>query len=188
MPDMETPLVHINPPSGVKDAPTLAVYCGESKMTPRERGDNHQDDYAKNLASSHMFKHFMDKHKQEERPSFKMVTVKFFRSAFIRQLAEAVRLRRRTQQPNTIIMNSRGEYSRCRLPRLIIESDPDNVPESVREDIENRVTTTEDEPKAKSDDHSNSNTDLPRTFKKRKVEIDRRSADNKITNHFKPVT
>ena len=88
------------------------VYCGESKMTPRERGDNHQDGYAKNLASSHMFKHFMDKHKQEERPSFKMVTVKFFRSAFIRQLAEAVRLRRRTQQPNTIIMNSRGEYSR----------------------------------------------------------------------------
>ena len=71
---------------------------------------------------------------------------------------------------------------------MIIESDPDNVPESVRKDIENRVTTTEDEPKAKSDDHSNSNTDLPRTFKKRKVEIDRRSADNRITNHFKPVT
>ena len=72
------------------------------------------------------------------------------------------------------------------MPRLIIESDPDNVPESVRKDIENRVTTMEDEPKAKSDDHSNSNTDLP--HKKRKVEIDRHSADNQITNHFKPVT
>ena len=47
-------------------------------------------------------------------------------------------------------MNSWGEYSRSRLPRLIIDSDPDNIPESVRKDSENRVTTTEDEPKAKT--------------------------------------
>ena len=55
----------------------------------------------------------------------------------------------------------------------MIIDDPDNIPESVRKDLENRVTSTEDVSKTKSDDHSNSNTDLPRTFKKRKVKIER---------------
>ena len=85
VPDMETPRVHINPlrsevnrdrdgdddketpVSGVKDIPKLAAYCGESKMTPRECGDNHQDDYVKNLASSHMFKHFSRRRGQPSR-------------------------------------------------------------------------------------------------------------------------
>ena len=51
-----------------------------------------------------------------------MVAVKFFKSAFIRQLSEAVRLRRRTQQPHIEVMNSRGEYSRTHLPRLVVEN------------------------------------------------------------------
>ena len=137
-----------------------------------------------NQASSHMFKHFMDKHRQEQRPAFKMVAVKFFRSAFIRQLSEAVRLRRRTQQPNTTIMNSRGEYSRSRLPRLIVEdpNDLDNSPENVRKDNETRVAPSEVKFNLKSDDNSKGEND------KRKVKRNRQSADSKITKHFKPVT
>ena len=130
-----------------------------------------------------MFKHFMDKHRQEQRPAFKMVAVKFFRSAFIRQLSEAVRLRRRTQQPNTTIMNSKG-YSRSRLSRLIVE-DPnflDNSPENDRKDIETRVAPSEVKSNFKSDDNSKGETD------KRKVKRNRQSADSKITKHFKPVT
>ena len=153
-------------------------------MTPAERSRNHYDQYVRNQASSHMFKHFMDKHRNEERPAFKMVAVKFFRSAFIRQLSEAVRLRRRSQQPNTTIMNSRGEYSRSRLPRLIVEdpNDLDNSPENVRKDNETRVAPSEVKSNLKSDDNSKSEND------KRKVKRSRQSADSKITKHFKPVT
>ena len=91
----------------------LPYYVGESKMTPWERSRNPQSDYRLGLASNHMHKHYMDKHRQEKkRPEFGMVAVKFFRSAFIRQLLEAVRLRRRTQQLNIEILNSKEEYSR----------------------------------------------------------------------------
>ena len=134
--------------------------------------------------SSHMFKHFMDKHRQEDRPAFKMVAVRFFRSAFIQQLSEAVRLRRRTQQANTIIMNSRGEYSRSRLPRLMIEEPVglDCNSENDRKDNENRVAPSEVESNLRSDDNSRSKSD------KRKFKFNRQSADSKITKHFKPVT
>ena len=67
---------------------------------------NHHSDYRLGLASSHMHKHYMNKHRQEKKkPAFGMVAVKFLRSAIIRQLSEAVRLRRRTQQPNIEILN-----------------------------------------------------------------------------------
>ena len=67
---------------------------------------NHHSDYRLGLASSHMHKHYMNKHRQEKKkPTFGMVAVRFLRSAIIRQLSEAVRLRRRTQQPNIEILN-----------------------------------------------------------------------------------
>ena len=151
-------------------------------MTPAERSKNHYDQYVMNQASSHMFKHFMDKHRQEDRPAFKMVAVKFFKSAFIRQLSEAVRLRRRTQQPNTTIMNSRGEYSRSRLPRLIVEdpNDLDCNSGNVKKENQSRVAPSEVESFSKSDENSKGD--------KRKVQTNRQSADSRITKHFKPVT
>ena len=81
-------------------------------------------------------------------------------------------------------MNSRGEYSRSWLPRLIMEdpSDLDNSPENDRKDIETRVAPTEVKSNLKSDDNSRGETD------KRKVKHNRQSADSKITKHFKPVT
>ena len=152
-------------------------------MTPWERSGNHQDDYRLGSSSSHMYKHYMNKHRQEkQKPEFKMVAVKFFQSAFIRQLSEAVRLRRRTQQPNTTIMNSRGEYSRHRLPRLIVEdpNDLDCNSENVKKEDQSRVAPSEVESFPKSDDNSKGD--------KRKVQTNRQSADSKITKHFKPVT
>ena len=66
----------------------------------------------------------MDKHRQEKKkPEFGMVAVNFFRSAFIRQLSEAVRLsRRRTQQPNIEILNSLAKVGskkpRCNVKKV----------------------------------------------------------------------
>ena len=167
----------------------LPIYTGESKMTPMERSRNHYDDYRLGLASSHMYKHFMNRHRQEKkRPEFKMVAVKFFKSAFIRQLSEAVRLRRRTQQPHIEVMNSRGEYSRTHLPRLVVESqdNPDLDNENGKKQNVGKVTH-EFGSNTKSVDSIPKDDDMPQRVKSLKLKTDRQSA-NKITQHFKPVT
>ena len=190
VPDMETPRVHINPPAEAsQEVPNLPCYTGESKMTPWERSGNHQDDYRLGSSSSHMYKHYMSKHRQEKKkPEFKMVAVKFFKSAFIRQLSEAVRLRRRTQQPHIEVMNSRGEYSRTHLPRLVVEKqdnlDLDN--ENGKKENVGKVTH-EVGPNTKSVDIIPKDDDMPQRVKSVKLKTDRHSA-NKITQHFKPVT
>ena len=167
-----------------QEIPKLPCYTGESKMTPMERSGNHLDDYRLGLASSHMYKHYMNKHRQDKkRPEFKMIAVKYFKSAFIRQLSEAVRLRRRTEQPHIEVLNSRGEYSRTHLPRLMVESQ--NNPEL---ENENDKESVEVGSKLKSVDNiPRIDDDLPHTSKRNKPKTDRHSA-NKITNHFKPVT
>ena len=126
----------------------------------------------------------MNKHRQDKkRPEFKMIAVKYFKSAFIRQLSEAVRLRRRTEQPHIEVLNSRGEYSRTHLPRLMVESQ--NNPEL---ENKNDKESVEVGSKLKSVDNiPRIDDDLPHTSKRNKPKTDRHSA-NKITNHFKPVT
>ena len=121
----------------------------------------------------------------EQKPEFKMVAVKFFQSAFIRQLSEAVRLRRRTQQPHIEVMNSRGEYSRTHLPRLVVEK-PNN-PDLDNENDEKKIVGKEVGSKVKSDDNIPKDDDLPHTNKRGKPKTDRQSA-NTIFHHFKPVT
>ena len=49
---------------------------------------------------------------------FKMKVVRRHQSALFRQVHEAVRLQRISREPGVRILNSCGEYNRCRLPRL----------------------------------------------------------------------
>ena len=117
-----------------------------------------------------------------------MVAVKFFKSAFIRQLSEAVRLRRRTQQPHIEVMNSRGEYSRTHLPRLVVENqdNPDLDNENGKRENVGKATD-EFGSNTKSVDYVPKDDDMPQRVKSVKQKTDRQSA-NKITQHFKPVT
>ena len=62
-----------------------------------------------------MTKHVEQIHKGEE-PQFMMRVVKFHRSALSRQIAEAVRIRRRGGEG--AVLNSRSEFNRCFIPRL----------------------------------------------------------------------
>ena len=61
----------------------------------------------------------MGAHGADEEPSFVMRAVKYHRTALYRQLGEAVRIRRRGGQGS--ILNSKAEYDRCYIPRLIVE-------------------------------------------------------------------
>ena len=64
-----------------------------------------------------LYKHVTDVH-QGELVDFKMKVVRRHQSALFRQVHEAVRLHRISQNSEVKILNSRGEYNRCKLPRL----------------------------------------------------------------------
>ena len=97
-----------------------SVYVGESSRSSYERGKEHSEDYQNQTEDSHMEKHAMTSHNQEERPSFAMKVVKVHFSALSRQIHESVRIRRRAI--GSTILNSKSEYNRCRLPRLVVET------------------------------------------------------------------
>ena len=55
---------------------------------------------------------------QGELVDFRMKVVRRHQSALFRQVHEAVRIHRISQVPEVNILNSKGEYNRCKLPRL----------------------------------------------------------------------
>ena len=82
------------------------------------------NEYEKGLEKSHMTKHWLNCHRGEEKPKFEVKIIRSFTSCLVRQLWEAIRIRRRLQEEargEVRLLNSRSEYSRCILPRLVIE-------------------------------------------------------------------
>ena len=111
-----------------------SVYTGETSLTLRERmvgvrgegarGGGHLIDYEKGLEKSHMTKHWLSCHRGEEKPKFGVKIIKSFSSCMVRQLWECIRIRRRLQEQakgDVRLLNSKSEYSRCSLPRLVVE-------------------------------------------------------------------
>ena len=91
-------------------------YYGESSRSAYERGKEHFSDYDKVSTSSHMLKHHIMVHKDVEgKLPFSLKILRCHQTAFSRQVHEAVVIQRNKAYS---IMNSKGEYSRCRLPRL----------------------------------------------------------------------
>ena len=102
----------------------MALYVGETARTPRERLNGPSElleDYKKKRERSHMFKNWQECHNGERKPEFGVKVVRSFTSCLMRQLWECIRIRRRSQEEGVKILNSRGEFSRCSIPRLVIE-------------------------------------------------------------------
>ena len=87
-------------------------YIGESARSCHERGREHVGDCEQLKPGSHMLKHIIDKHegKQPNEIKFKMKAVKFHKSAFERQIHEAVLIQ---ESRGHHILNSLSEYNRC---------------------------------------------------------------------------
>ena len=98
----------------------LYKYIGETSKIGYERGKNHIDDKRLVHPGSHMLKHCVKKHHDQDwnEVIFRMKAIKFHRSAFERQLHEATLLQQARKVH--IILNSKSEYSRCTIPRLSI--------------------------------------------------------------------
>ena len=97
-----------------------SIYVGETGRSIFERSKEHWDGARKGDTSNHMVKHQSLEH-GGRKPQFIMKLVKQFRTPLNRQVAEAIRIRRRGGEG--AILNSKGEYSRCHIPRLRIEEE-----------------------------------------------------------------
>ena len=96
-------------------APT--IYIGETSRSIFERSKEHWEGVRKEDSKNHMVKHQALEHTGEPEPKFTMKVFKYYRTGLGRQMAEAVRICRR----GGAILNSRGEFVRCHIPRLQIE-------------------------------------------------------------------
>ena len=94
------------------------VYVGESSRSMYERGKEHRKDGKDKAEDSHQWKHWALEHPGlDGDPQFRFKIVSSFSDPLTRQLAEAVRIERRGPE----ILNSRSEFSRCRVPRLRLD-------------------------------------------------------------------
>ena len=102
------------------------VYVGESARSIFERAGEHLRDAQSQKEDSHMFKHWKTAHPDlPEAPVFTIKVVASFQDALSRQLSEAVRIDLRGSN----VINSKSEYSRCRVPRLRIDKEEWKVDE-----------------------------------------------------------
>ena len=92
----------------------VARYIGESGRSGYERGLEHMEGLRKGQEDSHMFKHKLMEHPDEE-VNFRMKILKKHKSAFERQVTEAVLIE---MEDNGLLLNSKGGFNRCVLPRL----------------------------------------------------------------------
>ena len=103
------------------DVPSL--YIGESSRSIYERSREHWADWRGKKGSSHIMKHQEQAQSLEVEPRFIMRVVRSYRTALSRQIGEAVRIRRRGGEGG--ILNSKAEYSRCRITRLVLDDQKD---------------------------------------------------------------
>ena len=70
---------------------------------------------------SHMLKHLLEYHHQEDFDTIKfgMKVVRYHRTAYVRQIHESVAIQNERQKH--IILNSKSEFNRCALPRLTLQ-------------------------------------------------------------------
>ena len=88
------------------------VLWGEFTFPVRTQKDREEGE-----DDSHQVKHWKLDHPEFEAPPvFKFKMLSSFQDPLTRQLAESVRIEREGSQ----ILNSRSEYSRCRVPRLML--------------------------------------------------------------------
>ena len=102
----------------LKKKMVLFKYIGETSRSAYERGWEHMNDMASLKSTSHMLKHVVSSHPEQdmEKVEFGMKVLKYTQTSFERQIRESVIIQSERTKHN--ILNSRSEYNRCSLPRL----------------------------------------------------------------------
>ena len=93
-----------------------SIYVGETARSLHERAGEHGKAADGGDIESHMVKHWSLHHEGGEQPPFRFDIVKRYQTALARQVGEAVRIEMRGS-----VLNSKSEFNRCRLTRLIVD-------------------------------------------------------------------
>ena len=102
----------------LKSKVKLSIYIGETSRSTFERGWEHLNDLTTLSSKSHMLKHILTDHPDENIKNIKfgIRIIRNCRTSFERQIYESVAIQQAREQHK--ILNSRSEYNRCSLPRL----------------------------------------------------------------------
>ena len=105
-------------------------YIGETNRSGYERGKEHMDHFRNMQEKSHLLKHYLTCHKgiSIDEMEVGMRIKSSFKSAIERQISEAVAISR-AETDGIMLMNSKAEYNRCKLPRLNTQSIEDQMEE-----------------------------------------------------------
>ena len=97
----------------------LYKYVGESARSLYERGFEHLMDFESLSTKSHMLKHAVDKHTDEDPTNiqFGIRIIKSSKSSYERQTYESSAIQE--SRKYHFLLNSRSEYNRCAVPRLM---------------------------------------------------------------------
>ena len=96
-----------------------SLYVGESARSISERALEHWRDAESGKEESHMLEHQSVAHRGEQAsPEFHFRVVKKCQSSLERQVREAVRIQMRGN-----VLNKKGMYNRCKLTRLVVDSE-----------------------------------------------------------------
>ena len=110
-----------------------SLYVGETCRSLHERSKEHMEAYRQGSNDSHVLKHHLAHHQGEGEPKMLFRAVKFYSTALGRQIGEATRIRRRGASS---LLNSKGEYNRCRITRLTLEESEGSKEEQKEQDGE----------------------------------------------------
>ena len=95
------------------------IYIGETSRSVHERGWEHISDMEQLRPCSHLLKHVLDVHEEEEdydKIRFDIKVLNYTRSSFERQILESVLIQQKRK--SNFLLNSKAEYNRCAVPRI----------------------------------------------------------------------
>ena len=115
---------------------------------------------------SHIVKHWATSHPEmTSAPKFKLKVISSFQDALTRQISESVRIDMRWGG----ILNSKTEYLRCRLPRLVIDNEELRKSKTEeKKNLEKEIVSTENDLDNVSDRGMENEVDNNRMENKRK--------------------
>ena len=92
-------------------------YVGETAHSVFERSNEHLSDIEQLKPSSHLLKHLLDQHEEEDHKAiiFNLKIISFCHSSFNRQIKESVVIQ---QERGHNLLNSKAEFNRSAVPRL----------------------------------------------------------------------
>ena len=101
----------------MKDQIKIYKYVGETARSVYERSREHQSDMEQLKPCSHLLKHVIDQHENEDpdKVQFSLKVLNYCKSSFERQIMESVTIQKERHHN---LLNSKAEYNRSAVPRL----------------------------------------------------------------------